>query len=182
MVEPSFEYDEPKFTELLLHVAEKLRDDPAGGATKLNKVLFFAEFASVRALGRPITGAEFQKLERGPAPRRLLAVRQALESQGHARVESERYLGYSQHRLIPLRDADLSVFDDEELAIIDQALGELHGRSATAVSDLSQEHPGWQLVEDGETIPYSTAYLTPAVATARVRERAAELAADLPSR
>jgi hypothetical protein len=36
-------YDEAKFTELLLYVADRLRVDRAGGATKLNKVLFFAD-------------------------------------------------------------------------------------------------------------------------------------------
>lgn len=37
-------YHEVKFTELLLHVADRLRADRSGGATKLNKVLFFIEF------------------------------------------------------------------------------------------------------------------------------------------
>jgi antitoxin SocA-like protein len=71
-------YDEGKFTEMLLYVADKLRDDKAGGATKLNKVLYFAEFAHVRQHGHPITGADYQKLQHGPAPRRLLPVRQHL--------------------------------------------------------------------------------------------------------
>ena len=66
-----FIYDEAKFTELLLHVADRLRNDRAGGATKLNKVLYFADFAHVRRHGRPISGAEYQKLAHGPAPRPL---------------------------------------------------------------------------------------------------------------
>ena len=57
-------YNERKFTELILLVAERLRSDLSGGATKLNKVLFFAEFIHVRRTGRPISGAEFQKLDR----------------------------------------------------------------------------------------------------------------------
>ena len=70
-----YEYDEAKFAELLLYVARRLDGDPAGGAVKLNKVLFYAEFAHVRAHGQPISGAEYEKLENGPAPRRLLPVR-----------------------------------------------------------------------------------------------------------
>ncbi len=49
-------YDERKFTELVLHIASCLQSDSAGGATKLNNVLFFAEFAHVRRTGRPIAG------------------------------------------------------------------------------------------------------------------------------
>ena len=71
-------YDEHKFTELVLHVAARLQDDHSGGATKLNKVLFFADFAHVRRTGAPITGAAYQKLDHGPAVRRLRPVRDRL--------------------------------------------------------------------------------------------------------
>lgn len=71
-------YDERKFTELLLYVASRLEADRAGGAVKLDKVLFFADFAHVRRHGVPITGADYQKLEHGPAARRLLPVRNSL--------------------------------------------------------------------------------------------------------
>jgi hypothetical protein len=47
-------YDERKFRELLVLVAGRLSDDEAGGATKLNKVLYFADFAHVRRTGRSI--------------------------------------------------------------------------------------------------------------------------------
>src|SRR5665811_1099589 len=82
-------YDERKFTELLLYVADRLRADRAGGATKLNKVLFFADFAHVRRTGAPITGAADQKLPQGPAPRRLKPVRDSLVSTGQATVARE---------------------------------------------------------------------------------------------
>ena len=68
-----WEYDEDKFGEVLLYVAKALQDDPAGGAIKINKALFNADFGHMRAHWRPITGAEYQKLPYGPAPRRLVA-------------------------------------------------------------------------------------------------------------
>ncbi|MEA2715744.1 MAG: hypothetical protein QOI99_61, partial [Actinomycetota bacterium] len=52
------DYDERKFAELVLYAASRLADDPAGGAVKLNKVLFFSEFAHMRRHGQPITGVE----------------------------------------------------------------------------------------------------------------------------
>ena len=36
-------YDVDKFAEMVVHVAGRLADDRAGGATKLNKLVFFAE-------------------------------------------------------------------------------------------------------------------------------------------
>ena len=177
-----YEYDEAKFSELLLYVARRLEDDAAGGAVKLNKVLFFAEFAHVRAHGRPITGAEYQKLENGPAPRRLLPVRQRLIQRGEAELRTETYLGRSQKRLVALRDPDETRFTTDELKVVNEALAELRGRSASDVSHLSHEEAGYRMVAEGETIPYEAAYLRPAVRTAAVRQNAARLAAEhLPS-
>jgi hypothetical protein len=90
------EYNERKFAELVLYVTRGLRNDRAGGATKLNKALYFSEFAHMRARGRPITGAEYQRLERGPAPRSLVPVREALIARGDAAIVEEVHLGYVQ--------------------------------------------------------------------------------------
>ena len=169
-------YDEQKLTELLLYVSKRLEGDPGGGATKVNKVLFFSEFAHMRAHGRPITGAEYQKLERGPAPRRLKPVRRALEERGEAEVVEETHLGYVQHRLVAKRVADVSVFTADEIAIVDQVLADLEGRNARDVSVLSHDEIGWRMVDDGETIPYEAAYLRPPVLTQAVRRHAAALA------
>jgi hypothetical protein len=150
-------YDEAKFTELLLYVAARLQTDRAGGATKLNKVLFFADFAHVRRTGAPITGAEYQKLPQGPAPRRLKPVRDALVEAGAARVAREEFLGYELHRLVPLRSADTTVFAPAELETIEQVLVDLDGLNARQVSDLSHEEAGWRLVDEGDVIPYEAA-------------------------
>lgn len=173
-----YAYDESKLTELVLYVAQRLADDPAGGAVKLNKVLFFAEFAHVRAQGAPITGAEYQKLENGPAPRRLLPIRRHLLESGAAQLREETYLGKSQHRLVALRDADVSLFSESERKAVDEAIAELQGQTATAVSHLSHEELGYQIVEEHETIPFETAYLRPPVVTAAVRRHTEELAEE----
>ena len=171
-----FPYDEAKFTELVLYVADRLKDDPTGGAVKLNKALFFAEFAHVRATGRPITGAEYQKLPHGPAPRFLLPVRDQLIRDGRAQLVRESYLGYEQKRLTALRPPNLSLFTREELETVDQVLHELRGLSGTETSDISHEQMGWQMVEERETIPFAAAYLRPPVITDAIRRRAAKLA------
>ncbi|MDO8389042.1 MAG: Panacea domain-containing protein [Actinomycetota bacterium] len=150
-------YDERKFTELIVYVADRLQVDRSGGATKLNKVLFFADFAHVRRTGRPITGAIYQKLQHGPAARRLRPVRDELIGKGQAELRQEEFLGYQQHRLVPLRPADLSVFTDDELATINKVLADLEGLNGTQVSDLSHDEAGWRLVELGDDIPYEAA-------------------------
>jgi hypothetical protein len=46
------------------------------------------------------------------------------------------------HRLISLRDADGSVFEDGELRIVDQVVEALWGKTASEVSSMSHEEKG----------------------------------------
>jgi hypothetical protein len=171
-------YDEAKFRELVLYIADRLRGDRAGGATKLNKVLFFAEFTHLRRHHAVISGCEFQKLPHGPAPRQLLPVRRRLLAAGEAELVEEDFLGRPQQRLVPRRAADLSAFTEEELASVDDVLDQLGGMTGTQVSDLSHEEPGWRLTAIGETIPYATAFLdfpqVPTEVTASLEAEVAE--------
>lgn len=153
------EPDEAKLAELILYVADKVKEDPSVGATKINKILYFAEFASVRATGAPITGVPYQKLPRGPAPRRLRPIRDHLIADRAAELRVEEYFGRDLHRLVPLRKPDLSLFTDNELRTVDQVIEALRGKSADMVSERSHEDMAWQLVADGEDIPYAAAYL-----------------------
>lgn len=170
-------YDERKFAEMLLYIAGRLRGDRAGGATKLNKVLFFAEFTHLRRHHQVISGCEFQKLEHGPAPRPLLPVRRSLIEAGDAEMLTEDFLGRPQQRLVPTRAADTSSFSEDELRSIDDVLEQLAGMTGTQVSELSHEEPGWRLTKIGETIPFSTAFLdfpqVPTPTTARLADEAA---------
>jgi len=152
-------YDEAKFTELLLYVARQLHDDPEGGAIKLNKVLWWAECASMRMYGRSISGAEYQKLKQGPAPRRLLPVRERLVAAGDAELHDGWYIGYRQVRLMARREPNLGLIPAEEKELVDQVIDALKGKNAAELSAESHEETGWWMVDFGDTIPIESAYL-----------------------
>ncbi len=171
-------YDEDKFAELLLHVASRLQGDRAGGATKLNKVLFFVEFTHLRRHHRVVSGSQFQKLPHGPAPHQLLPVRRRLIDSGAAELIEEDFLGRPQHRLVPKRPADLTRFTVEELQTIEDVLAQLAGMTGTQVSELSHQEPGWRLTEIGETIPFSTAFLDFPQAATPTSERLSKSVAE----
>ena len=148
-------------------------NDPEGGAVKLNKALWWAETAHVRMHDRSITGARFQKLQQGPAPRRLLPVRTALVENDEAILEDAWYRGYRQHRLIPKRQPDVSLFTKEELEITDQVIATIRGKTAAELSAMSHDEMGWKMVELGDDIPISSAYLADeVVVTPAMRTRA----------
>ncbi len=149
-------YDKAKFRELVLYVAEKSADDPHFGAVKLNKLLFYADFASYQNTGEPITGSRYQKLEFGPAPRPLLPVLKELEEEGRCQTVHSR-LDSRQKRVIPTGDVDLGLFSQDEIALIDDVVEAFRGHNASQVSALSHRFIGWEVAEIGEDIGYQTA-------------------------
>ncbi len=153
-------YNQDKLRELILHVAWRSQDDPTFGAVKLNKILYYADFYAYRQLGASITGADYQKLPEGPAPRQLLPARTSLVEDGSVRLEYVPRFNYVQQRVVPLREPDLARFSAEELRIVDEVITGLQGKSAREVSEMSHQELGWQAAEYYQTIPYRTAWLS----------------------
>lgn len=170
-------FDSVKFKELVLYIAEKSVEDPMFGATKLNKILFFADFLAYGGFGKPITGATYQRLDRGPAPVQLLPVQRELVDEGSAVVIERKYFNYPQKRLMPLREADLSAFSAEQISLVDGIIEALRHHSAAEVSFLSHVNVlGWQIAGEREEIPYEAVFLSAEPLTPADIRRGQELA------
>lgn len=157
----NIQYDERKLGELILYVSRKSADDPDFGATKLNKILYFADFLAYGYWGVPITGAEYQHLPQGPAPRRLIPVRDQLVSEGALAIQEVQVLGgWTQKRTVYLREPNLESFRGREIALVDQVIDALRGVNATQASFLSHAEVGWKATRDGQTIEYDTVFLS----------------------
>jgi len=163
-----------RLRELMLYVAHKCSDDPGFGATKLNKILYFSDFLSYLNDGRPVTGTEYMAQQHGPVPKRLVPVRQGLETSGDAVVEKRARLAHEQHRLIPMREPDLSLFSAKDIAIVDEVIQSLWGRGASEVSLISHGI-AWTVPDEGESIPYQAAFLSNDALTSDDIARAQEL-------
>jgi hypothetical protein len=154
-------FDRKKFRELIILVAEMAADDPYFGDTKFNKALFWSDFLGYRDLGRPVTGARYQKERRGPLARALMPVRKELIAEDAVRVDPRRIGVRTAHVTVPLRPADRTMFTPEELDLVRSVVGQLKGRTADEVSDDShRKSAGWKMVGTGEDIPYSTALIS----------------------
>ena len=160
---PRFSFPErhpdKRWGELMLYVAKKSQFDPNFGGTKLNQILFYADFVSYGRSGKTITGAEYIKQEFGPTPKRLLPVRKQLETRKEAAVQPVDSLGREQQRLVALRDPDLSLFSGEEIALVDQVIEYLRGKSAKEVSELAHNR-AWRVAKMGGSIRYEAAFVS----------------------
>ncbi len=176
-----FKYKPEKFRELIVYIARRCADDPTFGSVKLNKILFYADFAAYRQLREPITGATYRKLSEGPAPKELLRARDALIDSGRIEMEARTYFGLVQKRpvVVPGSTIDTSVFSQTELDIVDETVEFFRGKSAREVSDYSHREPGWILAEELEEIPYQTAHLNSEPIDQETQLRALEIAREL---
>ena len=145
-----------KFRELLLYVAQKSLDDPAFGAMKLNKLMFYIDFLAYGMFGKAVTGARYQKLEHGPAPVALVPVRQKMEQAKEVVIAPTQYFNRTINRWVALRQPDLSVFNSEEIALVDDVLGAMREYDGTGISKLSHLEVGWRFAKLNEDIPYNT--------------------------
>ena len=153
-------FNSQKFRDLVLHIAQRSKDDPRFGATKLNKLLFYMDFGSYRLLGTPITGATYQHLSDGPAPRQLLVEKDILIDSGDATaVEREYFLG-TQKRIVAQRDPDLSLFSGAELQIVEDVLTKFWDYNASRISAYSHQEWGWRVTGENEHIPYQAAWVS----------------------
>jgi len=168
--------NDARYRELVLYICQKCAMDPKFGATKLNKILYFSDFLAYATLGEPITGFEYQRLPNGPAPRRMLPMREEMEK--------KRDLGFqfvvlkggrTQRRAVNLRAPDLGVFAAEQIALIDRVIEELWDLDAEGVSELSHRMMGWRLADLNEVIPYETVFISSEPLTESDVQRAREL-------
>lgn len=158
----TFEYSERRFKDLFLYVVQELQDDPTFGETKLNKILFFSDFEAYRTLGRPITGAEYQRNHYGPTARRYTIARDDLLGHGYVHVQRRKIIDHVQDSfrlgdILP----NLDQFNDAELGIVRTFIDEFRHYNNTEASDESHKRSvGWRVMPQGQTIPYTSALLS----------------------
>lgn len=166
------QYNEKKLQELILYIAMKSEQHTSFGSVKLNKLLFFSDFAFFAAHGRSITGTPYVKLERGPAPKRMKELKAEMETAKAAfeRTEQLPGTGFEQKRLLALRKPDLSVFEAEEIALVDSLIERYRRHTGARLSEISHEFIGWKLAKLYEEIPYSVVCVPPEPLPLRSKE------------
>jgi len=160
------QYNPAKFRELVLYIAAKSQDDPHFGNQKLAKILYFSDFVAYGEFGASITGAVYQKFPHGPFPKVLYDVERELRQEEAARTEQTARYIYPQDRLVPLREANVALFTDPEIALVNNIMHELRPYNGKQAEDLSHDEPGWKAAADYAEIPYAAAFLSPDLPTA----------------
>lgn len=156
---PEITNGEERLRELILYISTRCERDHRFGATKLNKILAFADFTAYFRRHVPITGVEYMRLPQGPVPRRLKPIAADMERKNDIKMRTVQDGKFEQKRIVPLRPARLGLFSADDIAIVDEIIQMLWGRTAKAVSEFSHGI-AWRVASDGERIPYEAVFLS----------------------
>lgn len=155
-------FDARKFKELIVHLCKQGQDDPLLGAVKLNKLLFYADKQAYLQRGHSITGARYVHMQEGPAPIALVPNRNELVADGCLEWEPRPAGRMAPQKLRALVAPDLTMFDDDEIAIVNEVIQRFKYLDGTALSSLSHFEAGWVVTGDQEDIPERTFWLSAA--------------------
>ena len=154
-----FHLDKPKFQELTIHAATLMSDDRTASIIRINKVLFYADFASYRQHGEPITGACYRKYSEGPAPDYMKDCIQTLEDTGRAHIWIKHHVigDFKQLKPSPNFPADLSAFTPEQLDLVEESAEYLRGKTPREVIDITDKEIAWKYTTLFDHIVYEDA-------------------------
>ena len=133
--------------ELILFICQKSVDDIYFGAIKLNKILFYSDFFAYARWGELITGAEYWNLPEGPAPKRLVQVRDQLigETPPALAIQLNQFSTYIQKKPIQLRPPKLTDFRGDQIALVEEVIREHWNFTAKEFTEKSHHEWGWKL-------------------------------------
>lgn len=127
--------------------------------TKLNKLLFYADFICFRNHGHSITGLQYARIDHGPVPdnfQLLCAI--VTDDQKIVEVKEEVFSsGASGERFKSRKEPDISVFSNNELAVLTAVQQRFAGMSSTKISALSHEEDGYKKTSHAQLINYKYA-------------------------
>ena len=131
--------------------------------TKLNKLLFYADFKHYKGYAISITGARYAHIPFGPAPDNYDIYYGALSSQKAIQFIEEIYPAKRGGEPVvgeiikAVKKPDLSLFAASELRIMASVQEDFEKYNAREITDFSHKEVGYQETEEGGTISYDYA-------------------------
>lgn len=138
-----------KFKRAVHYIIWKAGNRKGFGATKLNKVLWFADARMYVMHKHSITGATYIREKYGPVPKPFIPAREELKKAGIVEVWKDD----RQTRFRAKAAPDMTLFSTEETRLLDQWIETIDKEhTATSISDKTHDY-GWQIAVEGEEIP-----------------------------
>lgn len=125
--------------------------------TKLNKLLFYADFKHYKEHAVSITGARYAHIPYGPVPNKHQLLLTVLVEENYIRLLEESIGDYVGEVVDPQEKLDLNVFSPAEIKTLVEIQEYFAEFTSKEISELSHSEKGYQETSDGELISYQYA-------------------------
>jgi putative zinc finger/helix-turn-helix YgiT family protein len=125
--------------------------------TKLNKLLFYADFKHFKDYAVSITGVRYAHIPFGPAPDKYALYFATLIENGAIKVEEDVIGEFIGEEFISVKEPDFSLFSDSELKILATVKEYFKDFTANRITDFSHDEKGYKETAQGDTISYEYA-------------------------
>ncbi len=145
-----FKFDPEKAVEVILYVANRVNDP---GFHRISKLLYFADREHLAKYGRFISGDSYVAMKHGPVPSGTYDILKCVRGDGltcpvpHA-SESFRV---DAPRVLPLRDADMSLLSESEKECLDAAIAKYGNMTFGELTNASHDKT-WESADENEFI------------------------------
>ncbi|WP_120716673.1 Panacea domain-containing protein [Tsuneonella amylolytica] len=148
-----------RLREAALYVMQKCKGAEFFGLTKLNKILWKADFTAFASRRVPVTGRQYQRLQQGPAPVEMLPVLNDLERDGYIKIARRLQGHLEEKRPVALVEPALRFFSADDLSYLDAAIEQYWSYSGRGVS-ADSHGVAWETRENGDPMPYELSLLS----------------------
>jgi transcriptional regulator with XRE-family HTH domain len=144
-------FDSKRQEALALYFIQQINNKYLG-KTKLMKLLYYTDYEWIQKKGSAITGDAYIAMHYGPIPKHAEETLKRLQKNGVLKIESVKFVDYSQERYLALQDPDLSLFTREEIEHMTGIAKRFEFWTAKQMSDSTHEDWPWLSTELGEEI------------------------------
>ena len=148
-----------KLKNILLYFIEK-----SGGVffTKMNKLLFYADFVAYRQTGKGITGLAYKAIQHGPVPVRWDRIYSFYDEINQEIVQFSD--GRAGTKLVSKLSPDMTGFDEDELKVLEFVCERFKSETPTQISETSHQEEAWKRnIDSDQLINYEMAFTLKAI-------------------
>jgi uncharacterized phage-associated protein/DNA-binding transcriptional regulator YiaG len=138
-------YKKPNFdklVEMVVFFTEKMKPT----STKMNKLLFYADFLNYRSTGYSISGTRYFAHNHGPVPKKFRTLFDYLSDEKLVDLISVQYpngLVGEKFEMSELKRFNDILFDENELKSLEEVVSKFNKLNATEIRELSHEEKAW---------------------------------------
>ena len=130
--------------------------------TKMNKLLFYADFMAYRVTGKGMTGLAYKAIAHGPVPVRWDRIYSFYDEIDQEIVQFPD--GRAGTKLVSKLAPDMADFSDDELKILEYVCERFKNETPTQISETSHEEEAWKKYKDSDKlINYEMAFTLKAI-------------------